>query len=196
MSFQQVQFDEVSPQPWKNGGGVTRELLVWPRSDCWLMRISVADIEMAGPFSSFPGVTRSIAVLNGAGIRLGDPLNVELHAADRVFSFAGAGAPHCDLLQGPTRDLNAMFNDDQGAGSLRQWPEEPEPSGEWTRIEFGITPPSVYGVFTLANAVLRTEHDRLQLPPMSLAWTTAPTRDIEVFASSRVWAFHYTLSAH
>jgi environmental stress-induced protein Ves len=41
--------------PWKNGGGVTRELLAWPGGGDWQVRISVAEIEADGPFSSFPG---------------------------------------------------------------------------------------------------------------------------------------------
>jgi len=29
--------------PWRNGGGVTRELLAWPDSKDWALRVSVAD---------------------------------------------------------------------------------------------------------------------------------------------------------
>ena len=30
--------------PWRNGGGVTRELLAWPDSKDWALRVSVADV--------------------------------------------------------------------------------------------------------------------------------------------------------
>ena len=42
------------PQPWRNGGGRTRELLVWPAGDGlggttdWQLRVSVADITKNG----------------------------------------------------------------------------------------------------------------------------------------------------
>ena len=43
---------DVAPQPWANGGGTTRELLV-AEDGAW--RVSLAEIEQDGPFSSFPG---------------------------------------------------------------------------------------------------------------------------------------------
>jgi uncharacterized protein len=55
--------------PWKNGGGVTREVAVHPPgSDLagfdW--RVSVAEVRSGGPFSSFPDIDRSLAVLEGS----------------------------------------------------------------------------------------------------------------------------------
>ena len=57
----------AAPQPWRNGGGVTRELLAG-RTEDWSVRLSVADIERDGPFSAFAGVDRWFAVLSGAGV--------------------------------------------------------------------------------------------------------------------------------
>ena len=47
-----VQTSSAAPVPWKNGGGVTRELLRLPADggDDWTLRISVADIAADGPF--------------------------------------------------------------------------------------------------------------------------------------------------
>jgi environmental stress-induced protein Ves len=47
--------------PWKNGGGVTREVIAHPpgsdlRHFDW--RVSIAEIQGAGAFSSFPGTSR------------------------------------------------------------------------------------------------------------------------------------------
>ena len=39
-----VRVDDVAPVPWRNGGGLTRELLAWPAAQDWAIRISVADI--------------------------------------------------------------------------------------------------------------------------------------------------------
>ena len=60
----------IAKTPWKNGGGVTRELLTWPVADDWRVRVSIADVERDGRFSSFPGVRRWFAVLEGEGVRL------------------------------------------------------------------------------------------------------------------------------
>jgi environmental stress-induced protein Ves len=53
MSWQIVPLEDVSPAPWRNGGGVTRELLAWPTPQDWDWRISVAEVEKNGPFSRF-----------------------------------------------------------------------------------------------------------------------------------------------
>lgn len=106
-----VRADDVTPQPWRNGRGRTRELLAWPDPAAWRLRISVADIEADAPFSSFPGVARWLAVLKGAGIELSVAGQAarRLVRADDPFSFDGAAAAHCRLLDGPTRDLNLML---------------------------------------------------------------------------------------
>jgi environmental stress-induced protein Ves len=60
-------------QAWKNGGGVTREIAVFPDgagSDDFIWRISVADVTAGGPFSVFPGIDRYIAVIDGKGMTL------------------------------------------------------------------------------------------------------------------------------
>lgn len=57
--------DAMPLQPWKNGGGFSRELAA---GDGW--RISLADVERDGPFSVYEGVTRHSVVVSGAGLRL------------------------------------------------------------------------------------------------------------------------------
>jgi hypothetical protein len=193
MSFHVVRFDDVKATRWKNGGGVTRELLVWPTADEWLVRISVADIEKNGPFSVFPGIQRTITVLNGAGIRLDHPLNVELRPDDPPFTFPGDIAPDCELVQGPTRDLNAMFRNADGVGQLEHWRagDERKPGG--SGFAPGATPPALMGVFTLTAATLVTRGDELEMAPMSLAWTTELTSFFELSSCPQAWIFHYTL---
>mgnify|MGYP000415291841 CR=1 FL=1 len=46
-----VAVERMAPQPWRNGGGFTRELLAWPSADDWQLRISVAEIARDGAFS-------------------------------------------------------------------------------------------------------------------------------------------------
>ena len=59
--------------PWKNGGGETVEVIVHPEgaslSDFgW--RVSMASVASDGPFSVFPGIDRTLAVLSGNGMAL------------------------------------------------------------------------------------------------------------------------------
>ena len=193
MSLSIVRFEDVAPQPWKNGGGVTREMLAWPTAENWLVRISVADIGKDGPFSAFPGIKRTITVLNGAGIWLDAPLDAELRPKDPPFTFSGDLAPHCELVRGPTRDLNAMFVEKAGVGRLQRWRTGYETKRKWISFALERNPPTLFGVFTLGAATLHTRTSELAMPPMSLAWTTAPIPDMQLHASPQAWAFHYTM---
>ena len=108
-----VRSADVAPQPWRDGGGTTRELLAWPAAD-WRVRVSVADVAADGPFSAFPGVRRWFAVLDGAGVTLTiDGRAQRVARGDAPLAFDGAAATQCRLLDGPTRDLNLML---RGAG--------------------------------------------------------------------------------
>lgn len=117
--LQTVSLAEIAPTPWKNGGGTTRDLLVWPPTGAWTIRISVAAIERDGPFSDYTGFDRWFAVLGGAGLalQLGKD-RWEQRVGAPPLRFDGALAPMCWLLDGPTRDLNLLVRRDAGRGSM------------------------------------------------------------------------------
>ncbi|HEY0193157.1 MAG TPA: HutD family protein, partial [Kofleriaceae bacterium] len=54
--------DQFRAQPWKNGGGVTYEIVRWPDSPepaaAYDIRISLADDTLPAAFSRFPGYRR------------------------------------------------------------------------------------------------------------------------------------------
>lgn len=114
------------PQPWKNGGGITHELLVWPPGEAsaatpaaWALRVSVADIDSDGPFSRFEGVDRRFAVLEGAGIELTiGGRRRQVRCGDPPIGFAGDVQTSCRLLDGRTRDLNLMVRKSAGSPIL------------------------------------------------------------------------------
>lgn len=112
----------AAPQPWRNGGGVTRELLAWPpQTTDWALRISVAQIDRDGPFSSFAGVERWFAVVHGAGVRLHlDGRDHTVTPRSEPLRFDGAAAPGCTLIDGATVDLNLMLRRDAGHGTLQR----------------------------------------------------------------------------
>lgn len=59
--------------PWKNGGGETTEIAVWPKNallDDFEWRVSMARVEADGPFSPFADVDRTLVILEGAGLEL------------------------------------------------------------------------------------------------------------------------------
>ncbi len=109
--------------PWKNGGGVTRELVKLPHpSDParFLARLSIATVGASGPFSVFPGVDRTLMILEGAGVALTveGTREVLLDQRLRPFAFPGEAEIHCRLLGGPVRDFNLMVDRAVAHGSL------------------------------------------------------------------------------
>lgn len=100
--------------PWKNGGGSTTEIAVFPDGaglDAFEWRVSMAAVSMDGPFSTFPNIDRTLTVLSGSGIVLdvddGRP-PVHLTAADQPLTFPGDVATYGALIEGPIVDLNVM----------------------------------------------------------------------------------------
>lgn len=113
-----ISAEQLASQPWRNGGGRTREMLVRPNGADWKLRVSLADIEADGLFSSFPGVERWFAVVQGAGVMLRFASGeCQVCVGDAPLCFDGASAPGCSLIDGPTQDLNLMVRD--GIGAMR-----------------------------------------------------------------------------
>lgn len=98
--------------PWKNGGGSTEEITrdAGEGLDGFGWRLSIADIEESGGFSSFAGYQRIITVLQGDGMVLqvdGQPSRALLPFDPYVFS--GESQVSCRLLDGPIRDFNLIY---------------------------------------------------------------------------------------
>lgn len=106
--------------PWKNGGGVTTEIVVHPEGsalDAFDWRVSMAQVASDGPFSAFPGIDRTLAVLEGAGISLtiGGEEPVLLGKESAPLTFPADQPTHGALATGPILDLNVMVR----RGSVR-----------------------------------------------------------------------------
>jgi environmental stress-induced protein Ves len=102
--------------PWKNGGGMTREILrVPPEPTPFDWRLSLATIASPGPFSSFDGYRRTLVLVRGAGVELdfGQHGRTELTTAGQMVSFDGAWQTSCTLLDGPSTDLNLIVSQDR-----------------------------------------------------------------------------------
>ncbi len=108
--------------PWKNGGGVTNEACREPPgADPYRWRVSVAEIGVAGPFSSFADYHRTMALLTGGGVRLsfGDGGECYLRETGDLVEFDGAIPTECELLAGPCTDLNLIVSKAMGKPAAR-----------------------------------------------------------------------------
>ncbi|MGW7271669.1 HutD family protein [Streptomyces sp. NPDC054864] len=112
-----LRWSDYRSMPWKNCGGTTREVAsgvvrgplgaVEPVNGFdW--RVSVADVEAGGAFSSFPGVDRVITLVEGEGMVLTVDGIQEVVSPLSPFAFSGDAATDCRLEAGAVRDLNAM----------------------------------------------------------------------------------------
>jgi len=150
---------DVPPQPWRNGGGMTRELLARPADAHWRVRVSVADVTRDGPFSPCPGVERWFAVLDGAGIVLHLAGGARtLAPGDAPLRFAGEAAPRCTLVGGPTRDLNLML-----CGL----------SGRLERVEAGLAwrpDAAMAGLYATASGRCSADGEAHEVPAHTLLW--------------------------
>jgi environmental stress-induced protein Ves len=165
MNWHRVALASIAPQPWRNGGGVTRELLAWPHAQDWRVRVSVAEISRAGPFSAYPGVARWFAVLAGEGVKLrvggSDHL---LRPQSPPLRFDGGAAVDCELQGGPTEDFNLMLRGRDGALERVNG-----------RCERACRKGSLVGVYSHEHDVAFAAVEvRIVIPPRTLAWNIVP----------------------
>ncbi|MBS0275058.1 MAG: HutD family protein [Proteobacteria bacterium] len=98
--------------PWKNGGGTTTEVAVFPAGagfDDFGWRISIADIVRGGPFSQFPGIDRTLAMLKGeVSLSVAGRKTIALSAGMPPVEFPGDVATSAELTGEAAADLNVM----------------------------------------------------------------------------------------
>ena len=168
----------AAPQAWRNGGGVTRELLTWPAAagDDWALRVSVAQIAREGPFSAFPGVDRWFAVVDGAGVALQFGTRTYRLTPDSApLCFDGGAAPGCELLNGATLDINLMVR--RGAGQADM--QRALPENLWRSAD------AWRALYTSGPA-------RLQIEGRPVADLAAAALVWHPYAQGAAWSFHPT----
>ncbi len=106
-----VRADAYRRMPWKNGAGQTSEIHCEPTADDWRWRLSIAQIEVAAPFSSYPGIERELVLLTGNGLRLhfDDGQVSELHPPCGGLRFPGERRVVGEPIEGPSCDFNLMW---------------------------------------------------------------------------------------
>jgi uncharacterized protein len=121
--MQIIRFADLKPQPWRNGGGVTRELASHrggasaggasagaTSSDdgAWDWRVSIADVTSAGEYSPFPGMERVLTVVEGELLLLAVDGTEHPLEKYRPFRFPGGAASSSALPTGDVRNLNVI----------------------------------------------------------------------------------------
>ncbi len=110
--------------PWKNGGGITRELYRIPHpqdAERFLLRLSMAQVASNGPFSLFPGIDRTLLLLKGLGVKLffADEIEIVLDQPLSPIYFKGEDNIACEIINGPVEDFNIMIDRSWGKASVQ-----------------------------------------------------------------------------
>lgn len=98
--------------PWKNGGGTTRPVASAPgqaREFGW--RLSLAEVNTAGAFSCFPGISRLMGILQGQlHLEVEGRPAVTLRPENAAFAFPGDAPAYGAPVDGIVQDINLMFD--------------------------------------------------------------------------------------
>ena len=117
--MQILKFDDLIEVPWKNGGGITRNIAKGLHLDQAAWTISRADVAQDGPFSDFAGMVRVLTVVSGSTMTLETPTtSIDARPWEPV-RFDGGLKVNSLLADGPLTDLNLMFNPQLCEGEVR-----------------------------------------------------------------------------
>ncbi|MGB6009171.1 HutD family protein [Castellaniella sp.] len=114
---------ELRPAPWKNGGGTTRQIAIFPDDagpDDFIWRISAADVASDGPFSHWEDIDRILILTEGGPLRLTrtDTGQETLLGTGARLYFAGETPYTAALTAGPAKDFNLMLRRKQAHGCI------------------------------------------------------------------------------
>ncbi|MFD2140884.1 HutD family protein [Ancylobacter oerskovii] len=111
MSLKVLTMSDYAVTPWKNGGGITRDVFLFPEGathESFDIRLSLAPIVTEGAFSSFPGIDRHITRLSAASLGLAFGTETrELKRLEPLY-FDSVLQPRSVLAEGPAQVLNVM----------------------------------------------------------------------------------------
>lgn len=99
--------EQYPVQPWKNGGGQTREIAV-DTENPYRWRLSWATVSRSGPFSLYPGYDRTLVIWRGGTIAISHGNKAERRLSPlQTYSFKGEWETAA-TVSSPVDDFNAF----------------------------------------------------------------------------------------
>ena len=169
-------------RPWKNGGGVTHDVAVFPEGasdEDFLWRASIATIAAAGLFSTFPGVDRAFLLLSGElAITIGEDEERRVTPGSPALLFGGEAPVRAAPVRGLCTALNIMARHGPVAARLDRW-TAPRPTAADALLIVGTEP----AVITCGEAAFDlAAGDALLLDrPADLSAVAGPVLAAELF---------------
>ncbi len=105
-----VRPENVLTMPWKNGGGITHEILKREHAGQLLWRLSIAEVASDGPFSVFSGMQRLLTVIEGEGLDLQTPDATIAARLLQPVGFSGDTPMISTRLSTLVKDFNVIFD--------------------------------------------------------------------------------------
>lgn len=119
MNSKLLHFSHYQWMNWKNGGGQTAQIAIFPPSASlermdFIWRLSTATIQKSGPFSTFPGCDRLLAHWKGGAMELIQKERNEsiLLKPRSSIHFEGEEVVDCVLREGEASDLGLIYKRD------------------------------------------------------------------------------------
>lgn len=118
-----LRFAEYPVVPWRNGRGVTREIaasvVTAGTQEVPAWRISMATVDEPAPFSRFPGLVRTLGIVDGDGIELTVGGRMQSLGLGDVFGpFTGEAPASARPIGGPALDLGLMLDPTRVQGGM------------------------------------------------------------------------------
>lgn len=169
--------DALPVMAWKNGGGVTRELVCLPAGadlDHFDWRVSIADIARSGPFSRFAGIDRCIVLLEGDGVLLHSEQGWQqaLTTPGEPFHFAGEAPCQATLLGTASRDFNVMTRRGRVRAGVTSLTAEP------LATVATVTSGGLPGVWLVLQGAWQDDAGQRWLPGSGLLWRQPGSRPV------------------
>lgn len=166
--------------PWKNGGGITREVAIWPPGsgfDGFDWRVSMAEVREAGPFSRFDNIDRTLMILEGRMVLTFADRWIELTSASAPFAFRGDIACEGCPIGGPVTDLNVMTRRGRATAAVRRVIDQ----------SLSVNGPHTL-IVTVTDCTVAMGEDSTSLVPRDAIHTEGPA-DIGIAGSAYVMEF-------
>src|SRR5262249_41795770 len=115
---------------WKNGGGWTEEVAIFPHGaspENFEWRVSIAGTTQGGPFSIFHGIDRTLVLLEGQiSLSIDGCEPIEMTLVSPPTSFSGDVSTFAELSTSNLVDLNVMTRRGRFRHSVERCALEPE----------------------------------------------------------------------
>jgi environmental stress-induced protein Ves len=182
VSVEIVRFAQLPSLAWKNGLGTTTQLAIHPASadqNTFDWRVSVATLTATAPFSSFPGIERRLAMLEGEVTLLRDDgSSVTLDSTSPVLMFSGDERIVGRVESGIAIDLNLMYRPSRWQATMRRVA---------LREGMYIRSPEMTMLCAVAPGAIDLDGRRIELGRFDLLRTTKPI--VELIAVTTVAAY-------